>query len=821
MGAGVNIASSQLINSAGDACILFDFVDEIFYHWIGLEMGLYPRAVKQSKVGFGKSMLRNLDAMLLMGCLFLFILATPASAQHYTQWSLPEGAKARLGKGSITGDIVYSLDGTRLMVASSIGIWLYDAQTYQEVALLTGHTAFVRSVAFSPDGETLASCASWPDNTVRLWDAVTGQHKGTLTGHTLWVNSVAFSPDGKMLASGSDDNTVRLWDVVTGQHKRTLTKGASWVRSVAFSPDGKTLASGGSKLRLWDAVTGQHKRTLTGHTDFVNSVAFSPDGKTLASSSEDQTFRLWDVVTGQHKRTLTGDVSWIGRIVFSPDGKTLAGGSLDDTILLWDADTGQHKGTLTGHTRPVYSVAFSPDGKTLASGSWDSTVRLWDAVTGQHKSTLTGPRAVLSIAFSPDSQTLASGSWDQTIHLWDMVTGQHKDILTGHTGEVRSVAFSPDDKTLASGSEDSTIRLWDAMTGQRKQVLTSTNWVLSVAFSPDGKTLASGNAYDYAVHLWDVVTGRRKQTFTENASAVWSVAFSPDGKTLVSGADRPVNTIYLWDVVTGQHKGTLTGHTSGIRSIAFSSDGKTLASGSRDGTVLLWEMTPSPIGFPQIVGDVNRDGVVNILDLMLVGSSFGQSGQDNADVNEDGLVDITDLVLVAGAIGNTEMMFSMDSQALAMLTLADVQGWLTQAQGLDLTNAMLQRGITFLEQLQVALIPKETVLLPNYPNPFSLETWIPYHLAHAADVTLVIYDIEGALVRQLDLGHQPADIYTARTRAAYWDRRNSLGELVGSGIYFYQLRVALNPDRSNGVQNSQLETVVGDYSAMRKMVVLK
>ena len=161
-----------------------------------------------------------------------------------------------------------------------------------------------------------------------------------------------------------------------------------------------------------------------------------------------------------------------------------------------------------------------------------------------------------------------------------------------------------------------------------------------------------------------------------------------------------------------------------------------------------------------------------------------------------------------------------------MFTLADVRGWLNQAQVLDLTNAMFRRGVIFLEQLQAALIPevlipKETVLLPNYPNPFSIETWIPYHLAHAADVTLTIYDIEGALVRQLDVGHQAAGFYTARSKAAYWDRRNRLGELVGSGIYFYQLRATFNSDRSNGIQNSQIETVAGDFSAMRKMVILK
>ena len=136
-------------------------------------------------------------------------------AQDYTQLNLPEGAKVRLGKGGIY-DIAYSPDGTRLAVAGSIGIWLYDTVTHQEIALLTGHTRRVNSVSFSPDGRTLASGSG--DNTIRLWDGVTGAHLRTLTGHTSNVLSVSFSPDGRTLASGSWDDTIRLWDGVTGAH---------------------------------------------------------------------------------------------------------------------------------------------------------------------------------------------------------------------------------------------------------------------------------------------------------------------------------------------------------------------------------------------------------------------------------------------------------------------------------------------------------------------------------------------------------------------------------------------------------------------------
>ena len=263
--------------------------------------------------------------------LSLFSLNT--FAQDYTQWGLPEGAKMRLGKGRLSGSIAYSPDGTRLAVASDIGIWLYDTTTHQEVALLTGHTDRLPSVAFSPDGLIIAS-ASW-DGTVRLWDARTGEHRQTLD-HRNRLTSVVFSPDGLIIASASWDGTVRLWDVHTGEHRQTLDHTGA-VPSVAFSPDGLIIASASwdGTVRLWDAHTGEHRQTLKGH-NAVNSVAFSPDGRTLASASWDHTVRLWDAHTGEHRQTLKGHTNVVPSVTFSPDGRTLASASWDHTILLWD-----------------------------------------------------------------------------------------------------------------------------------------------------------------------------------------------------------------------------------------------------------------------------------------------------------------------------------------------------------------------------------------------------------------------------------------------------------------------------------------------------
>ncbi|MBC1297952.1 AAA-like domain-containing protein [Nostoc sp. UCD122] len=525
--------------------------------------------------------------------------------QGYNRTFSPDG----MSPSSSLNSVAFSPNGETIASASwdhTVKLWNRKGQMLQT---LQGHSSRVSSVAFSPDGETIASASD--DNTVKLWNR-NGQLLQTLQGHSSSVNSVAFSPDGETIASASDDKTVKLWNR-NGQMLQTLQGHSSSVNSVAFSPDGETIASASSydnTVKLWNRK-GQVLQTLQGHSSSVNSVAFSPDGQTIASASDDKTVKLWNR-KGQVLQTLQGHDLSVEEVAFSPDGQTIASAS-DKTVKLWNRN-GQLLQTLQGYSSSVNSVAFSPDGQTIASASnasaiSDNTVKLWNR-KGQVLQTLQGHSSFVSnVAFSPDGETIASASWDDTVKLWNR-KGQVLQTLQGHSSWVNSVAFSPDGQTIASASRDKTVKLWNR-NGQLLQTLQGhSSSVNSVAFSPDGETIASASD-DKTVKLWNR-NGQMLQTLQGHSSSVNSVAFSPDGQTIASASDD--KTVKLWNR-NGQLLQTLQGHGIRVTSVAFSPDGQTIASASWDTTVNLWNL--------------------NLDDLMVKGCAWVRDYlQNNPNVNE-------------------------------------------------------------------------------------------------------------------------------------------------------------------------------------------
>jgi len=590
-----------------------------------------------------------------------------------------------------------NLAAYRIQPTPDLASRLLNTENAPLPSLLAAGSGPVNSVAFSPDGHTMASGDA--DGTTRLWDVTDPAHprplgrplpSGPSNGPvgTALVQSVTFSSDGRMLASGDSGGTVQLWDVTDPAHPRPLGQippGNFTIQSLAFSPDGHTLAAGAnttsglnnfsstiqnttngvydfsSTIQLWDVTDPMRPRqvghVLTGAsgTTAILSVAFSPDEHTLASGSNNGSVRLWDVADPAHPRPfspiLTGNPSGgaTDSVAFSPDGHTLASGSLDGTIRLWNVADPAHPrpfGPFPAGGGGVDSVAFSPDGHTLASGSLDGTMRLWNVADPAYPSPLSlpvsGGGAILSVAFSPDGHTLASGSLDGTIRLWNLPG----TVLPGSRGGVNSVAFSPDGHTLATSDYGDTVRLWDVADPAHPRavgpILTG-GGVDSVAFSPDGHTFASGTS-DGTIRLWDVGDPAHPRpigpilTASPGNGGVDSVAFSRDGHMLASGDYQ--GTIRLWDVADPREPLPLGQAvvTGGGYSLAFSPDGHTLASGDYGGAVQLWDVTDPayirPLGQPLTGGSIEVESL-----------AFSPDGHTLASGDLDGtlrLWDVTD-----------------------------------------------------------------------------------------------------------------------------------------------------------------------------------
>ena len=773
------------------------------------------------------------------------LIASAGGHNTIKLWDLRDNTvKDLTGHTDKVNSVAFSPDGKLLMSGSedsTIKIWdVSQGQNIETHEPITIRMPFpVHTVAFHPDGQLLATSGGH----VKILD-ITSQTEIAMLQHDDWVWTLAFSIDGSYLATDDGTGTtVKVWDIQEKQITKTLEGHTSDINFVKFSPDDQTLASSsrGGKIKLWDVSNWELLGTL--HTDGTVAIDFSPDGKTLASGGLEEV-TLWSVASGEKIATLQGHTGWIRGIAFSSDGTTLASGGEGGTVRVQDINAHLESTHPRNIVRLIYFLPSDRSPQPDIDEKFDKLIKeVQQIFAGQmdyygfgrktftFETDATGQAVVhhLRGKFKDEYyHTQAGKVWEETDEHFDRSTNIYLAALDTSTEALDGFACGYGGPDGAFGGS---------------VLIPASGWCFEepdVTIHELGHAFGLGHDFRNNLKPWIDLYSTEPMT-TSPCAAEWLDAhryfnthqtYFNKPTTIemgVPGSDDMRLRFKITDA-DGLHQAQLfttveylNGHDLSIldcRSLEGSSNivefvpvPLTLRADSVPLQVVEGSVTLRVIDvhgnftYKEFVitapEDINGDSRVNIQDLVLVASNFGQTGLNRSDVNGDDVVNITDLVLVASALGNAAAAPPASHRDLRITpTRADVQQWLREARQMNLTDATFQRGILVLEQLLTALTPKETALLPNYPNPFNPETWIPYQLADPTNVSISVYTSDGKLVRTLALGHQPTGIYESRSRAAHWDGRNAVGEPVASGVYFYTL-------------------TAGDFTATRKMLIRK
>ena len=419
----------------------------------------------------------------------------------------------------VTG-LAFSPDSTQLASGGHDGtVKLWKMENGVCFQTFLGHMDRVVRVVWSPDGHTIAS-GGW-DGSIFLWDTMQGRARASLrsTGFSAFIASLAFTPDSHTLLSGS--TFLQMWDVERGQCLRTIDSYLDIVTSIDWSPDGQFLASGSAEqVTLWEVAPVPSQNVLRGHRESVQGVAWSPDGLLVASAGDDGRIGLWNPSTGVCLEMLQDpdavDTLFLS-VAWSPDGRQLACGSFMRGVQVWDipVHTRRWIGQTPQPTR-IHSVAWSPDGTQLVGAGWDGSVYLWDARDGTLLRQMRGHTwGVMSVSWSPDGKWLASaggGREQGELIVWEAQSGEQVQVLTGHPWATFAAVWSPDGKKLISGGSDGKLCWWEADSGHRLWVREAhQGMVYALRVSPDGHRLASCGE-DGAIFLWNIESGEHLQT---------------------------------------------------------------------------------------------------------------------------------------------------------------------------------------------------------------------------------------------------------------------------------------------------------------------
>ena len=580
----------------------------------------------------------------------------PSSNVEYTKWQLPDGAITRFGKGAIN-EIKFSPDGTQFAVATTIGVWIYDAKTGNEISLLNGDREDILHIAYLSDGNTIRGVnRNYSYVKVMQWNTTTGKQ----------LSSIQDIDNKHIYTSDLSENGMRLAGIKVGKHNEvdlwtvgdtTIPMTISSIRIepeskikpiIALSPDGGYLATTISEednnlIQVWNVDTGELLNTFTGNTHRIEGLTFSPDNRTLVSGDTNETIRLWDLKANSARVISKGIYTSSYTLAFSPNGELIAAGNDDGKIQLFNINEekqgyqrlfSQYKQMLSrnGHKEKVTSLAFSPDGKMLISGSADGTIRGWDVTSRKQLFISAGhPVEITDLAEIKDENNLLSIHWlEDQILRWDISTGYQ---LSGtYFFNKNPEALSPDGMTLLIEEwfpfMSDEFKLWNIPKRQKQSVLKGHNYNLSSSpdfvFSLDGKLLASTDSQfrnpNGDILMWHIENAKRSffqtiffrpktlnltHTLSGHTDGVDTMVFSPNGEMFASsGYDK---RLCLWNVQTGKNIFTQTGHNVSGDALVFSLDSKILASGSYR-TIVLWDTTTG-----LQINKTKTQDVVNIL----------------------------------------------------------------------------------------------------------------------------------------------------------------------------------------------------------------
>lgn len=468
-------------------------------------------------------------------------------------------------------DLAITTDGRYLateQMNNEGSIWQLSDLTAKPVTL-TGLTGPVATIAFSPDGKLLITEATdeqqrpaKPGAAPRIWNVPAGTVRAVLKGHEAAVCDVAFSPNGELVATASWDGTARTWDSKTGTLRAVFRNHKAPLTSIAFDPTGRWLvtASFDRTARVWNAETGEEKSTMVGHDGVVISAVFSPGGK-------------WVLTAG---KTLNKELPGVDSVSTAKDLKLPAEieqrlGTRDVTARIWDVETGRLTTVLRGHTHDVNQASYSSDGNFIVTASADQTVKVWSAQDGRIVGELRKTAAVTSALFSPDRKSVLLSGEDYEASVWRLPSASEV-VLNVSPGSVTSLRFNSDGQLVAAAN-DGSIRFWDPQSRGFRKVRGSDDPEArynDAAVSPDNRYLvtagglqrATSSKRDYEIQkdnepkpggfvarVWDLQANKFLPDLTGHTAAVLSVLFSRNGDFLLTvGTDR----VQVWQVGTWQ-----------------------------------------------------------------------------------------------------------------------------------------------------------------------------------------------------------------------------------------------------------------------------